>query len=217
MQIIRHASSLVFAVLLLGVSASFIASPPVHAQDIKVLNPPQPVDNDGKIEVLEWFAYGCIHCANLEATFDKWAKAQPADVKVKRVPSPARLLGIDSTALFYTLEAMGELYRNGLHNKIFEAAHTERVMLGHKPTLLKWLEKNGIDPKKYEDVERSFSVVSKVSRAVRMIESYKIDVTPTIVVDGRFVVTPGQDPPEAYLKRIDAIVAEARARATAKK
>lgn len=76
-------------------------------RDVIPLNPPQPVENDGKLEVLEFFAYGCIHCANLEPRLAEWMAKQPADVKVKRVPAAFAVRGIDSAPIFYTLEAMG--------------------------------------------------------------------------------------------------------------
>ena len=97
----------------------------VHAQRVTPLNPPQLVENDGKIEVLEFFAYGCIHCANFETPLAAWARRAPTDVKLKRMPSPALLMGIDSPAIYYSLEAMGQLER--LHTKLFEATQDIQV------------------------------------------------------------------------------------------
>jgi thiol:disulfide interchange protein DsbA len=182
----------------------------VHAQQgVTPLNPPQPVENDGKVEVLEFFAYGCIHCANLEPSLEAWAKKQPADVKLKRIPSPAAIMGIDSTVIFYTLEALGQLER--LHAKIFEAVHLEKVTLGNPALLNKWLEKNGVDPKKYEEAQKSFSVVTKVKRANKMIEDYKINATPTMVVNGRYLLEQGAGGAPALFANIDQLVAQTRA------
>ncbi|MEO8385004.1 MAG: thiol:disulfide interchange protein DsbA/DsbL [Betaproteobacteria bacterium] len=178
-------------------------------QGITPLNPPQPVENDGKVEVLEFFAYGCIHCANLEPSLEAWAKKQPADVKLKRVPSPAAIMNIDSTVIFYTLEALGQLDR--LHAKIFEAVHLEKVMLGNPALLNKWLEKNGVDPKKYEEAQKSFSVVTKVKRAYKMIEDYKINATPTMVVNGRYLLEQGVGGAPALFANIDQLIAQTRA------
>ena len=70
-----------------------IAVTTAHAQaGVTPVNPPQPVDNDGKVEVLEVFAYGCIHCAELESPFEAWRKKQAADVKIKRIPTPAPIM-----------------------------------------------------------------------------------------------------------------------------
>ena len=182
----------------------------VHAQQgVTPLNPPQPVENDGKVEVLEFFAYGCIHCANLEPTLEAWARKQPADVKVRRIPSPVPIMGIDSTVMYYSLEALGQIDR--LHAKIFDAAHLEKVVLGNPAILNKWLEKNGVDPKKYEEVQKSFSVVTKANRARKMVEDYKIHATPTIVVNGRYAIEQGNRGAPAMFANVDQLVGQARA------
>ena len=181
----------------------------VHAQEgVTQLNPPQPVDNDGKVEVLEFFAYGCIHCANLEPSLEAWVKKQPTDVKVKRIPSPVPIMGIDSTVMYYAIEALGQIDR--LHGKIFIAANLEKVALGNPAVLNTWLEKNGVDPKKYEEVQKSFSVVTKVARARKMVEQYAIHATPTVVVNGRFAIEQGRAGAEVMFERIDQLVAQAR-------
>ena len=181
-----------------------------HAQQgVTPVNPPQPVENDGKVEVLEFFAYGCIHCANLEPSLEAWAKKQPSDVKLKRIPSPAAIMGIDSTVIFYSLEALGQLDR--LHAKIFEAVHLEKVTLGNPALLNKWLEKNGVDPKKYEEAQKSFSVVTKVKRAHKMVEDYKINATPTMVVNGRYLLEQGVTGAPAMFANVDQLIAQARA------
>ncbi len=174
------------------------------------LDPPQPVDNDGKIEVLEFFGYGCIHCANFEPALETWVKNLPADVKFKRVPAGFMTGGVDDIPIYYTLDAMGLIDK--MQKKIFEAIFNDRVMIGHKPTFLKWLEKQGVDPAKYESVERSFSVQSKIMRGRGLASAYKITATPMMVVNGRFLVeqVSGSMP---FLANIDRLVAEARATA----
>ena len=179
-----------------------------HAQRATPLSTPQPVDNDGKVEVLEFFAYGCIHCANLEPSLEAWAKRQPADVKVKRIPSPVPIMNIDSTVMYYSLEALGQLDR--LHAKIFEAIHLQKVALGNPAILNKWLEKNGVDPAKYEEVQKSFSVVTKVARARKMVGDYKIDATPTIVVNGKNAIEQGNAGADAMFATVDQLVSLAR-------
>ena len=136
-------------------------------------------------------------------------KKQPADVKVKRIPSPVAIMGIDSTVMYYSLEALGQIER--LHPKIFEAAHIEKVTLGNPAVLNKWLEKNGVDPKKYEEVQKSFSVVTKVTRARKMVEQYKIQATPTLIVNGRYSLEQGNSGAQVMFGKVDQLIAEARA------
>ena len=187
-----------------------VAFTAAHAQQgVTPINPPQPVENDGKVEVLEFFAYGCIHCANLEPALEAWAKKQPPDVKLKRIPSPAAIMGIDSTVLYYSLEALGQIDR--LHPKLFEAIHLEKVTVGNPAVLNKWLEKNGVDPKKYEEAQKSFSVVTKAKRAVKMVEDYRISATPTMVVNGRFLLEQGTTGAQVLFANVDQQIAQARA------
>ena len=182
-----------------------------HAQaGVTPVNPPQPVENDGKVEVLEIFAYGCIHCAELESPFEVWRKKQKPDVKVKRIPTPVPIMGIDSSVLYYTLEALGQIDR--LHPKIFEAIHLEKAILGNPAALSKWLEKNGVDPKKYEAAQSSFSVVTKASRARQIVTAYKIRNTPTLIVNGRYLVLEQKNGGiPAMLATVDQLIGEARA------
>lgn len=197
-----------FAVLRAALLAFCFVGVTYAQQGMTTLNPPRPVDNDGKIEVLEFFAYGCIHCANLETPLTAWAKRLPADVKLVRVPSPALLMGIDSVPLFYSLEAMGQLER--LHFKIFEAAHGEKIILGSPAILNKWLEKNGVDPTKYFDMQKSFSIATKINRARRMVVDYNVESTPTLVVQGRYALVQTGESPEAFLTRVEQMIGVVR-------
>ncbi len=174
----------------------------------KKLNPPQPVENDGKIEVLEFFGYGCIHCAHLEPRLHAWVKKQPADVKFVRVPVPAAHRGVPSIPLYYTLEAMG--LADKMQQKIFDAIHVENIVLGNPSTLNTWLEKQGVDPKKFEEVQKSFSVQGKIRRAEKMAGDYRIEATPTLVVNGKYSVeqTAGA---ESLFSIAEALIADARA------
>ena len=205
-----------FIVVVLAMSATVAIS--AHAQpqnkqgnrDVVKLNLPQPVENDGKIEVLEFFAYGCPHCAALEPKLEAWSKKLPTDVKIKRVPGAAAIRGIDSAPIFYTLEAMG--LQEKLQQKIFDAANVQNVILGNPATLNSWLEKQGVDLKKYAEVQKSFSIQNKIARARKMSVDYQIDSVPTVVVNGRFAATtpPGPSGPDQLFLNVDKLIADAR-------
>ena len=206
---IQRAGVAVITAIAAFAMSNFLA-PSAQAQSIPreavAVNPPQPVENDGKIEVLEFFAYGCIHCAQLEPGLAAWTARQPADVKVKRIPATYPSRGIDTAPIFYTLEAMGVLEK--LHQKIFDAANLENVMLGNPATLNKWLEKQGVDTRKYEEMQRSFSVQTKINRARKINSDYRIESTPSIAVNGRHLLAGGGD---ALFGNIDQLLAAARA------
>ena len=173
----------------------------------KVINPAQPTEPD-KIEVIEFFWYGCPHCYHLEPVISAWEKGLQKDVVFKRVPATSG--GWQSLAqMFYTIEAMG--LQEKLHTKIFEAIHRDKVNLANARIRDEWLQKQGVDPKKYADVEKSFSVVTKLQRAKQLAEAYKVDSVPQIVVNGKFLVNAesagGQ---ERMIPAVDSAIAIAR-------
>jgi thiol:disulfide interchange protein DsbA len=148
------------------------------------LNPPQATEGGGKIEVLEFFWYGCPHCYTLEPEVAAWAKRAPNDVVLKRVPAyPSEAWG-EGAKIYYTLEAMGLLDK--YHQKIFDTIHKDNVNLQNKRLREEWLTKNGIDVAKYNETEKSFTVASKLARARQMTQSYKIDGVPRVVVNGKY-------------------------------
>jgi thiol:disulfide interchange protein DsbA len=201
----RVFTSLLTATLLSGAAISASAQ---SNGGVTPLDPPQPTANDGTVEVLEFFAYGCIHCASLEPSLEEWAKRQPADVKLVRVPAAFAIRGVDSVPLFYTLQAMGQIER--LHNKILIAINNDNVNLAVPALLNKWLAANGVNPAKYEEVQKSFSVQTNITRGRKMTTDYKVDSTPMIVVNGRASVS-ANGGPQRMFAMVDQLVNEARA------
>ncbi|HEV3105790.1 MAG TPA: thiol:disulfide interchange protein DsbA/DsbL, partial [Trinickia sp.] len=101
--------TLFFSVSLAVVGAAH-ASPtaPVAAKDYTVLKTPQPVDvQSGKIEVTEFFWYGCPHCNEFNPYLEDWVKKQGPDVVFRRVPVAFRDDFIPHSKLFHALDALG--------------------------------------------------------------------------------------------------------------
>jgi thiol:disulfide interchange protein DsbA len=171
-------------------SAPWLAPRAVLAQQQRLpvteLNPPLPVDATGKIEVLEFFWYGCIHCYNLEPKIDTWLKSLARDVEFRRVPAVLSERWAHDASIFYTLDALGVLDK--LHRPLFDAIHRDRLRTDQATSLSTWLEKNGVDTKKFLETAKSFGVQSKARRAVRLTTDYKVDGTPAMAVHGRYTV-----------------------------
>ena len=168
------------------------------------LNPPLPVESAGKIEVLEFFWYGCIHCYNLEPKLETWLKKVPSDVEFRRVPPVFNQRWAHDATLFYAFEAMGVLDK--LHRPFFDAIHRERLRTDNWQELSAWLGKHGIDAKKFEATAKSFGVQAKMKRAIRLTTDYKIDGTPAMAVHGRYTVPSS----EAMLDTVNELVAAVR-------
>lgn len=174
--------------LILGLTAG---AGTLHAAEIKegkdytVLAQIQPTDAKGKVEVTEFFWYGCPHCFEFEPTLNTWLKTLPKDVAFRRVPADfGRWTG--GAKLFYTLEALGEEGR--LHKELFDAIHgNERLNFNNESAMADWLAKKGIDRKKFADAYNSFSVQSSVNRAQQLTRNYALTGVPNVVVGGKYV------------------------------
>jgi protein dithiol oxidoreductase (disulfide-forming) len=154
------------------------------------VKPPLQTESDGKIEVIEFFWYGCPHCYTLEPTVEKWEKTIPKDVMFRRVPAVfSERWGLDA-AIFYTFEAMGLLDK--LHRPFFDAIHRDRLRTDNKEALFEWLQRQGVDTKKFDATMKSFGVQSKTRRATQLTVLYKIDGTPALAVNGRYTVSADQ-------------------------
>jgi thiol:disulfide interchange protein DsbA len=156
------------------------------AQPFSPISPPQPTES-GKIEVIEFFWYGCPHCYSLEPSVVNWVKTAPKDVVFKRVHALPSDAWAEHARIFYTLEAMGKL--DDFHQKVFDAIHKSNVNLANKKFRDEWLQKNGIDLAKYAEVEKSFSVATKMNRAKQLTYAYKVDSVPKIAVNGKFMTS----------------------------
>lgn len=164
----------------------FAWAQPQGGQDYMVLEVPQRVEDPGKIEVIEFFWYGCPHCYNLEPALENWVKKLPRDVTFRRIPAVLSQAWARDAQIFYTLEALGVLER--LNRPLYDAIHRDRLRTDKSDALNEWLAKNGVDPKKFNETLRSFGVQSKARRAAQLTIAYQVDGTPAIAVQGRYVV-----------------------------
>ena len=162
-----------------------------HYQRVKI---PQAVESGAKIEVIEFFSYGCPHCRDLEEFLGPWIKKLPADVSFKRVPALFQPPWINLAKAFYTLEGLG---REDLSAKVFQAIHTSGLKLHEEKVFLEWAGSNALDVKKTQEMWSSFAVNSKMNRAKTLAMNYELDGVPTLFVDGKFKLQPtteGQGP-----------------------
>lgn len=159
----------------------------------------------GQVEVVEFFAYSCVHCFNFEPLLEDWEKRKPADVVLRRVPVGFSPAFEPMQRLFYALEAMGQLGR--LHNAVFKAIHTERLPLTTPGPITEWVVRQGVDRAKFSEVFNSGATADKARLATALQEAYAIEGTPALGVAGRFMV-PGQGPNTLVVA--NALIAEAR-------
>lgn len=142
-----------------------------------------------KVEVVEVFSYGCIHCKNMQPHIDAWQKDLPEHVDFHRMPAnfgqdPWKALA----QLYYTVEALGVTEQ--VHWPIFQAVHERGVNLADPDVMVELVEREaGVEPDTFRDAYNSFGVRSKVQQAQARGGVYRIEGTPTFIVDGMYRVS----------------------------
>ena len=175
------------AALVMLAATGLAQADPSAGVEYRALTPPQPTDYPGKIEVIEFFWYGCPHCYEFEPLLEPWIKKLPKDVHFRHVPAMFNEEYARAARAYYTLEAIGQGER--LHKALFDAVQTgSRLNLSDEAALTAWLGKQGVDTKKFAAAYRSFGVESKLKRAAELTQAYRIDGVPTLAVNGKYVV-----------------------------
>ncbi|MDP2826861.1 MAG: thiol:disulfide interchange protein DsbA/DsbL [Sulfuritalea sp.] len=203
--------TLLLATLISSLTASglSLAAEPLADRDFKSISPPLASPKD-KIEVIEFFSYGCNHCSDFHPLISKWAASLPKDVSFRRVPvSFNRPEWARLARIYYALEATGDLAK--LDAAVFIAIHQQRVTFKTDEALISWAASKGADAKKFGDAMASFSMQSKVQRADQDATAARIGGVPALAVDGKFLVNNEAAANYEDLLRItDGVVAKAR-------
>lgn len=142
----------------------------------------------GKIELVEFFWYGCPHCYAFDPVLEAWLKTLPADVSFRRVHVGFRANIKLHQKLFYALEAMGK--EAEVHDRVFAAFHRDRLNLDDEASIVDLVGKLGIDQAKFKNAFNSFGVQTKAQQATKLSEDFRIDGVPALGVAGRFLTSP---------------------------
>lgn len=147
----------------------------------------QSTDAGDKVEVLEFFWYGCPHCYVFEPILEKWLENKPDNTNFKRAPAVFRPEWKVHARTYYALQVMGvgEKY----HNKIFNEMHKNKKKLDKLDTMTSFLGEQGMNKDKFIGVYNSFSVDNMVRKAIKQLQGYKISGVPAMVVGGKYVVS----------------------------
>ena len=190
MIVLRKTLAVLAAVFLALAAAGVGAQAPGLPQlnrDYVRLDPPRPVASGDRIEVIEFFYYGCPVCYELEPTLARWVFNGPASVTLRRVPALATDNWDNFAKLFYTLEATGHLAR--LHWPVYDNFHFDGIKLNEEAVMVNWVSHNGVDREKFISAYHSPEIQAKLAVARDMTRNYEIKGVPSIVIDGKFVTS----------------------------
>ena len=176
---------IVFMMLMAG-SALLQAADYKEDVHYKKLSPQQPESGE-KIEVLEFFWYGCPHCYTFEPYVNAWKKSKPDNVEFARVPVIFRPDWEVQARAYYALSNMGII--EDMHGKIFEAMHKQKKRLDTKQKITDFLVSNGVDKAAFEKEYNSFTTDGMVRKAKKKMKTYRIQGVPSMVVNGKYLTS----------------------------
>lgn len=199
------------ALKLAGLALALPAASVVQANEpFQIIEPAQKADDPSKIEVLEFFHYGCPHCRDFHPLITAWKKKLPADVAFRAVPAVwnnAQLGGL--ARLYYTAEITGDLA--ALEPAIFAAVQDDKRPLFNEQQVGEWIAGKVGDAAKFLDTYKSFGVGSLVQRADQLARAMKIQGVPALVIGGRYMTSASlSGSHENTLKVADDLIARVR-------
>jgi thiol:disulfide interchange protein DsbA len=173
--------------------ARLVGPEPVAGTDYVAIEGGQPIQPAaGKIEVAEVFNYVCPACARFQPMVASWKAGLPSDVNFVYVPAMFGSYWDDYSRAYYAAEALG--VQEKTHDALYAAIHIEHSLNGELGShdspqdIANFYGKHGVDAKTFLDTMGSFSVVAKANRAKQFIQRSKITGTPSLIVNGKYLV-----------------------------
>jgi thiol:disulfide interchange protein DsbA len=180
-------------VTLAGAFAAHAQAPaPVAGTDYIEISNGRPLDPaDGKVVVEEFFNYICPACNAFEPLFVSWASKLPDDVKLVHVPATFRADFVQYAKAYYAAQSLNVAEK--AHADVYTAIHRTRSLPaeGQKPNeerIAEFYANYGVTEEQFLAAMRSFAVDLKVKRATEYMQRSRIPSTPSILINGRYLV-----------------------------
>jgi thiol:disulfide interchange protein DsbA len=154
------------------------------ASGYEAISPAQPVKNPNKVEVIEFFWYGCPHCYSFEPVLDAWVKKLPKNVEFVRQPAVFNELWGKHAKAYFTAEALGVVDK--VHADFFDAIQNKKESLETEEQLAKFFKAHGVDETQFHETYNSFLVDSKMRAAPMVAGRYGITGVPALIVNGKY-------------------------------
>ena len=172
---------------MLAAACSLAQAQPTAGRDYQELNPPRPVSSGERIEVIEFFYYGCPVCYEAQPHIAKWLMKAGPGIVMLRVPAAFTESSQSFARTFYTLGAMNQIAR--LHWPLYDNHHFDGRQLNEEKNVVAWVAANGVDGRRFSELWHSAEIQNRVDAAKKSLETYDVKGVPSFVVDGRYITS----------------------------
>jgi thiol:disulfide interchange protein DsbA len=193
--------------LSIAIAATFNTAQASEPVGYELVTPAQPTHDVNKVEVIEFFWYGCPHCFDFEPTLAKWVKALPKNVEFIRQPAVFSDLWGKHAKAYYTAEALGIVDK--IHQDFFDTIQIKKEHLETEEQLAKFFAAHGVAEVDFKKAYNSFPVDMKVRQAATKAALYGISGVPAIVINGKYKTSgPTAGSHEKMIEIMDKLIAQ---------
>jgi protein dithiol oxidoreductase (disulfide-forming) len=204
-----HVVRTLVALTLAAVSLVAYAQP-VVGRDFVQLASPQPTASQERIEVIEFFYYGCPVCYEAQPHVARWLSGAGPGIAMHRVPAVFSESSESFARTFYSLGAMNEIGR--LHWPLYDNHHFDGRQLNEEKNVVAWVGGNKVDAARFTELWHSPQVTAQVGAAREALKNYGIKGVPSFAVDGKYVTSASMaGGVQEMMRVVDQLVARAAA------
>lgn len=175
-----------------------------------------PVKQDARV-VRVFFMFDCPYCLQYDSSFWEWGRSLPKNWRLEFTPiftgQPANYIWIRA---FYAVKAADSSRLERFMQLTYIATQQQKRNLLEQETWRDIVRESGIDQVAFDRAWRSLENSEKlVGPIVDSTDHYRVEATPTVVVGGRYVITPDNTHgnPELFMQLMNAMVSRAEGRA----
>ncbi len=171
--------------LLALISCSSVHADIIEGKDYTVLSNPQKTNKNNKIEVINFFWYGCQYCAQLRPQIKTWLENKPSDIHFQEIPAIIHASWIPAAKLYLSIQQINAV--DTLHNQVFSAIHQDNINLHEELTLFHWIETQDKNRGEFVNAYQSIEIQKHIARSTHMTRQYQITGVPAIVINGKYI------------------------------
>ncbi len=175
--------------IMLAAVCTVAQAQPVSGREYLELSPQHPVSTGDRIEVIEFFYYGCPVCYEAQPHIARWLMRSGPGVVILRVPAVFTESSESFARTYYALGAMNQIAR--LHWPIYDNHHFDGRQLNEEKNVVEWVAANGVDRARFTELWRSDQIKAQIDAAKKALDSYQVKGVPSLVVDGKYLTSAG--------------------------